>query len=152
MEEIYYDPLFQETNGILTLSFIIILVLCSAGFLIYWVLSIKERELLFGVFRAMGMSKKNIFSMLVVEQIFSTLLSIFAGTGIGFLASYMFVPMLQMTYSAGNNVLTTPLMTWPSEMIRLFAVIITVIALCLLVLARIIYRSKITSALKLGED
>ena len=152
LENIYMDPLFQGTNGILTLSFIIILVLCSAGFLIYWVLSIKERELLFGVLRAMGMSKKNIFSMLVMEQVFSTLLSLVAGSGIGILASHMFVPMLQMTYTAGNNVLSTPLMTWTSDMIRLFAVIITVIAACLVILARLIYRSKITSALKLGED
>ena len=107
---------------------------------------------MFGVFRAMGMSKKNIFSMLVIEQVFSTLLSLVAGSGIGILASHMFVPMLQMTYTAGNNVLSTPLMTWTSDMIRLFAVIITVIAACLVILARLIYRSKITSALKLGED
>ena len=151
-EDIYQDPLFQGTNGILTLSFIIILVLCSSGFLIYWVLSIKERELMFGVFRAMGMSRKNIFSMLIMEQLFSTLLGLLSGSGIGFLAAYMFVPMLQMTYTAGNNVLATPLMTWPSDMIRLFAVILLVIAGCMVVLAKLIYRSKITSALKLGED
>ena len=53
------DALFQGTNGILTMSFIIILILCCTGFLIYWILSIRQRELLFGVFRAMGMTKKD---------------------------------------------------------------------------------------------
>ena len=56
--DIKNDTLFQGTNGILTMSFIIILVLCAAGYLIYWLISIKSRELLFGVLRAMGMSKR----------------------------------------------------------------------------------------------
>lgn len=152
IEKIHFDPLFQGTNGILTLSFIVILILCSVGFLIYWILSIKDRELLFGVFRAMGMSKNSILSMLINEQIFSTVIALIAGTGIGFVASAMFVPMIQMTYTAGNQVLVTPLVTWPSDMIRLFAVILIVFAVCMYVLAKIIFSMKITNALKLGED
>lgn len=77
------DALFQGTNGILTMSFIIILILCSTGFLIYWILSIRQRELLFGVFRAMGMTKKEIIQMLINEQIFSSGISILIGAGLG---------------------------------------------------------------------
>jgi putative ABC transport system permease protein len=60
------DPVLQGTNGVLTVGFIIILLVCMTGFLIYWILSIRSRVLQFGIFRAMGLSMKSIlhcFSM-----------------------------------------------------------------------------------------
>ena len=41
------DPVLQGTNGILTVGFIVVLLLCTVGFLIYWILSIQSRALLF---------------------------------------------------------------------------------------------------------
>ena len=45
----------QITNGMFTLSFILSLIVCSVGFLLYWVMTLKQRELQFGIYRAMGM-------------------------------------------------------------------------------------------------
>ena len=146
------DTLFEGTNGILTMSFIVILILCGVGYLIYWILSIRSRELLFGIFRAMGMSRGEILRMLVNEQIFSSLLSIGCGAGIGILASRMFVPMIQIAYSAANQVLPLELITKSSDMVRLFGMIGVVLILCLVILARQVFRMKIAQALKLGED
>ena len=146
------DTLFEGTNGILTMSFIVILILCGVGYLIYWILSIRSRELLFGIFRAMGMSRGEILRMLVNEQIFSSLLSIGCGAGIGILASRMFVPMIQIAYSAANQVLPLELITKSSDMVRLFGMVGIVLILCLVILARQVFRMKIAQALKLGED
>jgi putative ABC transport system permease protein len=134
------------------MSFIVILILCGVGYLIYWILSIRSRELLFGIFRAMGMSRGEILRMLVNEQIFSSLLSIGCGAGIGILASRMFVPMIQIAYSAANQVLPLELITKSSDMVRLFGMIGVVLILCLVILARQVFRMKIAQALKLGED
>lgn len=150
--DIKNDTLFQGTNGILTMSFIVILLLCGAGYLIYWILSIRSRELLFGIFRAMGMSRGEIIKMLLNEQIFSSLLSIGCGTVIGFAASRLFVPMIQIAYSAADQVLPMKLLTQESDMARLFGIIFVVFVICLMILARQIFRMKITQALKLGED
>ena len=98
MVEIRNDTLFQGTNGILTMSFIVVLILCCVGFLIYWILSIRSRELLFGVFRAMGMKKREIIRMLINEQIFSSGISIVIGAVIGVIASKCFVPLVQIFY------------------------------------------------------
>lgn len=146
------DTLFEGTNGILTMSFIVILVLCSAGFLIYWILSIRSRELLFGIFRAMGMSKGEILRMLVGEQIFSSVLSIGCGTGIGILAARMFVPMIQTAYASSEQVLPMELITRGSDMVRLFGIIGGVLLVCLVILTRQVFKLKIAQALKLGED
>lgn len=149
---IHNETLFQGTNGILTMSFIVILVLYAIGFLIYWILSIKSRELLFGVLRAMGMSRAEIIHMLINEQIFTGVLSIFLGCGIGVLVSRLFVPLIQIAYSTTNQTLPLTLVTDTNDMVKLFAIIGIVFVFCMAILTKIVFSMKITQALKLGED
>lgn len=152
MVNVKNDALFQGTNGILTMSFIVILILCSTGFLIYWILSIRQRELLFGVFRAMGMTKREVIQMLINEQIFSSGISIIIGTGIGILASKMFVPLVQIFYASTDQAIPLEVVSRPLDMIRLFSIIGIVIIVCMVVLGKLISRINISQALKLGED
>ena len=151
-EELRMDTLFQGTNGILTMSFIVVLLLCGVGYLIYFILSIRSRELLFGVLRAMGMRKREITGMLLLEQIFCGLYSILAGAGIGLLGARLFVPMIQNAYAASDQVLPLELITNSSDLVELFIVIGVMMVVCLIVIARLAARMNITKALKLGED
>lgn len=150
--EVRNDALFQGTNGILTMSFIVILILCCTGFLIYWILSIRQRELLFGVFRAMGMTRREVIQMLVNEQIFSSGVSIVIGTVIGLLASKMFVPLVQIFYASTDQAIPLEVVNKPLDMIRLFSIIGIVIVVCMVVLGKLISKINISQALKLGED
>ncbi len=150
--DIRKDSLFQGTNGILTMSFIIILILCCIGYLIYWILSIHGRELLFGVFRAMGMSKREIIHMLINEQLFTGGLAIVLGAGIGVLASKLYIPMIQISYSGDNQALPLELMTKSSDMVRLLVIVSLVFVVCISVLVNLVNKLKIAEALKLGED
>ena len=152
LADIRTDTLFQGTNGILTLSFIIILLLCGVGYLIYWILSIRERELLFGILRAMGMQKNEILQMLFLEQVFCGVFSIVFGGIAGLIASRLYVPMIQITYAADNQVLAQTLITDSADTVKLFAVIAVMLVICIAVLVRNIASMKITNALKLGED
>ena len=152
VRQVRNDTLFQGTNGILTMSFIIILVLCVVGFLIYWILSIRSRELLFGVFRAMGMTKSEVILMLVNEQLFSSVPAILLGTGVGFLASYLFVPLLQIAYASQNQILPLQITTSSADLTKLFTIILLMLLVCAIVLIRMVYKMKISQALKLGED
>ena len=152
LERVVADPLMQGTNGILTMGFIVTLILCAVGYLIYWVMSIRSREMMFGVLRACGMHKGEMFFMLINEQIFSGVFAILGGVGIGHLSSGMFVPMLQTAYAASNQVLPMELITRRSDMLRLYGVVAAVMALCLAVLIFIVFRMNVARALKLGEE
>ena len=152
MENVIEDPLLQGTNGILTMSFIVTLILCAAGYLIYWVMSIRSREMIFGVLRASGMHTGEVFHMLFNEQVFSGVLSILAGIGIGKLASKMFVPMLQSAYAAADQVLPLKLITNQGDLARLYVVVAGVMIICLLVLVVLVLKLNVAKALKLGED
>ncbi|MCQ2496779.1 MAG: ABC transporter permease [Lachnospiraceae bacterium] len=146
------EPLFQGTNGILTMSFITILLICSIGYLIYWTLSIRSRELLFGIFRAMGMSRSEIIHMLVNEQVFTGVVAIGFGLGIGWLASKLYVPIIQIAYSATDRSLPLELITETGDVVRLLVIIGIVFIGCLIALINQVFRMKISQALKLGED
>ena len=146
------EPLLQGTNGVLTMGFMVTILLCAVGYLIYWIMSIRSREMMFGVLRAFGMHKGELFHMLMNEQMFSGVLSIFAGIIIGKISSSMFVPMLQTAYAAANQVLPMRLITDNSDMARLYGVIAVVMAGCLGILIALVFKLNVAKALKLGEE
>lgn len=146
------DPVFQATNGILTVGFIVVLVLCSVGFLIYWILSIQSRALQFGIFRAMGMSMKEVLGMLLNEQIFISGVSILSGAFVGKLAAQLYVPIIQMAYSSSEQVLPLEIQGAGGEQLKLYIVVGVVMIVCMIILGWMIKKIKIAQALKLGED
>ena len=146
------DPVLQGTNGILTVGFIVVLLLCSVGFLIYWILSIQSRSLQFGIFRAMGMSMREVFTMLINEQVFISGLSIATGAVVGHLTAMLYMPLIQLAYASSDNALPLEVISLPADNIRLFAVIGVVMLACMIILGALISHMKIAQALKLGED
>ncbi len=146
------QPIFQGTNGLFTVGFIMILLQCAVGFLIFWILSIIRRQLQFGIYRAMGMSMREIVTMLVCEQIFISGYSVAIGTAIGFVVSSLFVPLIEISYAPAEQPIPLELIISAADNLRIFAVIGIMILLCLIVLSNMISRLKIAQALKLGED
>jgi len=146
------DPVFQGTNGILTIGFMIVLLLCAIGFLIYWILSIQSRILQFGIFRAMGMSGNEIWGMLLIEQFFISGMAILGGVIAGRMAAKLYVPLIQIAYSSAEKVIPLEVVSQSGDFLRLGIIIGTMITICLVVLGALISKIKIVQALKLGED
>ena len=146
------DPIFQGTNGILTVGFIVALTLCAVGFLMYWVLSIQSRALQFGIFRAMGMTLREILSMLINEQVFISGVSIATGAVVGVLASRLFIPLIQISYAPVEEVIPLEVVNEASDAARMFGVVGVMILVCMAVLGVLISRIHVSQALKLGED
>ncbi|MCR4762876.1 MAG: FtsX-like permease family protein [Lachnospiraceae bacterium] len=152
VEHTMTDPLLQGTNGILTMGFVVTLLLCAVGYLIFWIMSIRERELIFGVLRACGFHKGEIVRMLLMEQLFSGVFSVLAGIGIGKLTSSMFVPMLQASYATSEQVLPMKLITRASDLYKLYGIVGAVMLVCIFVLIFLLFHMNVTKALKLGEE
>ena len=146
------DPVVQGTNGVLTLNFVMTLIVCFTGFLIYWILSIRSRVLQFGIFRAMGMSMRSIISLLVNEQIFITLTALVIGAIVGEVAARLFVPIIQLSYSAADQVIPLIVVMEAQDYASLFGMLGFMLVLCLVILAAYVSRIKVSQALKLGED
>ncbi|MBR6044519.1 MAG: FtsX-like permease family protein [Ruminococcus sp.] len=146
------DPMLQGMNGALTLGFIIIMIMCIIGFLIYWILSIKSRTLQFGILRAMGMTYGEIILMIVYEQLLVSGAAIFTAIFVGGIASELYVPLFQSLYTAAEQVPGFTVVPLRSDYIKLYIIILAMLLTGFLVLGRLISKIKISQALKLGED
>ena len=146
------DPILQGTNGVLTVGFIVTLLICFTGFLIYWILSLRSRVLQFGIFRAMGMSMRSLLGILVNEQLYITFTSIILGAIVGEITARLFVPLIQISYSAADQVIPLMVVNELRDYGNLYSVVGIMIVLCFIILAVYISRIKIAQALKLGED
>jgi putative ABC transport system permease protein len=152
VREMLESPLVLITNGLFSLSFLVAVILCTVGFLIYWITSIKQRELLFGIYRAMGMSMKEINKMLINEQMFSSVLASLAGYGVGAAATALFVKLVAIVYLPETHNIAISITVNPFDIVKLTIVVIFMFVLCFLIIRTILKKMNITQALKLGED
>ncbi|MCL2820813.1 MAG: ABC transporter permease, partial [Oscillospiraceae bacterium] len=150
--KILTDPVIQSTNGFLSIGFIMTMILCFAGFLIYWILSIKERLLQFGVFRAMGMGMRGIIGILVGEQILITVIALVIGGVIGEVTSQFYVPLLQISYTAADQVIPLMIVRSAMDFITIYGISGFMLVLSVIILVRYTLRMNVTQVLKLGED
>jgi len=146
------DPIVQSTNGFMSVGFILTMLLCFTGFLIYWILSIKERLLQFGVFRAMGMGMRGIIGILICEQALITIVALVIGGVVGEAASRFYVPLLQISYTSADQVIPMVIIKSPMDFITIYSILGFMLVLSIIVLIRYTLRINVTQVLKLGED
>ena len=146
------STLIQITNGMFSIGFVISLTVCAVGFLIYWILTIRERELIYGIYRSMGLTMKEVFRMLIVEQIFSSLLACVGGFGVGMLTTFLFTKLIAIVYLPREHNIPFTIMCRMSDMMKMGTIVGIVLIVCFIVIYRIIKSMNITKAIKLGED
>ena len=146
------DPQLQGTNGALTLGFIVSMLICAVGFLIYWIMSVQGRVLQFGIFRAMGLSKGNVLGMLIAEQGLVSGVAILIGIIVGMLSSILFVPLFQLVYSSVEQPIPFRVISEAADANKVYIVLAALLLICFAVLTRLILSIRIDQAVKLGED
>jgi putative ABC transport system permease protein len=146
------DVRIQAVNGSSTASFVIAIVICFMGFLIYWLISVKRRFLFFGILRALGMKQKSIFGLIALEQFLITGVSVLFGMIIGIETGDLFIKFLQMSFSSAQQVPPFRIVSYWQDYAKLFITVAVMLVTGLSVLMVIISRLRIDQALKLGED
>ena len=146
------DPMLQGTNGVLTLQFIISMSIALFGFFIFWFLSLKKRTFHLGVLRAIGISKRKVIGMLVFEQLMISGAAVISGMLIGYLVSYLFVPLLQITSSAVEQVPPFLISISRKDFAKIYLFVGATLALGVILFQILISRIRIHQAIKLGED
>ena len=144
--------LIKITNGLFTLDVLIALLLCVLGYLIHWITAIRDRELLFGIYRAMGISMGEVSRMLTLEQLFLSLGPVLAGIGAGSVATILFAKLFSVVYLPEKHAVELAMHISGSDFLRLGIIIGGAMIICFIIIRQIVRRMKITEALKLGED
>lgn len=146
------DPFQLGINGALTLSFIISIIVCFMGFIIYWILTLSSRVYQFGILRAIGIYYKQLLGMIVWEQVLTSGIALIMGVVVGYLTSRFFVPLFQMAFDASNQVPPFVVVSEIGDKIKLFVSVIVMLIAGFIVIGKLISKIKINQAIKMGED
>lgn len=146
------SPVVKVTEVMFKIGFVISALICLAGFLIYRVISVKDREMQLGVFRAMGMSKREINRMLSNELLFGTVFQSVLGIATGYICTKVFAGIIAICYLPNKHVIPLKVYVKPIDSIVLMLCMTMVFAVCIVIFKVFVKKSDITKALKLGED
>lgn len=138
--------------GILSLGFLVTVAITLAGYLLYWFFNLSGRVVQFGVLRAMGLSKGQLTTMLLIEQVLTAGLAIGLGFGIGKLVSYIFLPFLQSTDNAAEMVPPFRVIFQSSDTNQLMIVVFVMMTIGAAFLLLHIKKLKVHQAVKMGEE
>jgi putative ABC transport system permease protein len=87
--------------GTLSIGFLAAAVMAILGLLVYSYASLQERAYRLAVLNAVGLSRNQIMSQVVMEYAFLALFGVLAGAMIGLVASGLFVPFFRFTGEKG---------------------------------------------------
>ncbi|NRQ38297.1 ABC transporter permease [Nonomuraea sp. NN258] len=145
------DPLASGLQGALMLGFAAALVFAALGFLVNATVAARERMAEFAILRALGVSFRQVFGLLAIEQTFIIGLSLVAGTGLAVAIGVLVVPHIVLT---GQAAAVTPGVLldipWPATLTMLVAVAAVLFAI-VAGLARNL-RKQGLGVLRIGED
>ncbi len=94
------DPLAGGLQGALALGFLAAIVFAVLGFLVNAAVATRERTAEFTILRALGVSSRQVFGLLAVEQAFVIGLSLLAGTALAVVVGVLIVPHIVLTGQA----------------------------------------------------
>ncbi|MBK8902935.1 MAG: ABC transporter permease [Anaerolineaceae bacterium] len=144
-------PERQGLFGLLSVGFLAAAVLTVLGFLVYAVVSFRQRTIQLGMLRAIGLSVGQMAAYLVGEQAVLIAAGVGLGTGLGVWASRLFIPFLQV--GEGKTAVTPPFIVqiaW-EQLGTIYALFAAMFIIAVLVLIALVARMRIFEAVKLGE-
>jgi putative ABC transport system permease protein len=151
VEDAQSQPERQGLLGFLFIGFATAALLTVLAFLLHMIFSFQRRFIELGVLRAAGLSIWQMTGYLVWELTFLILIGGVVGTILGYFASNIFIPFMQIGTQASD--LIPPfkvLIAWDSiyQIYWMFAVLFSLTLIISIILLR---RMKIFQAIKLGE-
>jgi putative ABC transport system permease protein len=146
------DPQRTGLFGILTVGFAVAALLTVLGFFLYSFLSFEKRLLQMGILRAMGLSIRQLFGLLIFEQVYLIALGLVFGTGLGIAAGNLFIPFLQVSSDAKGRTPPFVIETAWTDIGRIYVVLGLMLVIGLVSTIWLISRMKLYQTVKLGEE
>jgi putative ABC transport system permease protein len=115
------------------------------------VLSYRQRFIQLGILRAIGLAPRQLALSLGSEQIIITLLAVAAGVYLGLLASYLFIPFLQIGYNETDLVPPFIVAIAWNDVAKLVAALLAAMLVTTATIVSLLLRLQTSKAVKLGE-
>ena len=145
-------PLGAGLQGALVLGFAAALAFSVIGFAVNAMVSARERLTEFAIMRALGVSSRQVFGLVAVEQAFLVGLALAGGALVGVLVAHLVVPHIVLTVRATAPYPPVVLLTPWGSIVAMLAGILAVLLLVLGLLVHNLRRRGLGGAVRLEED
>ncbi len=151
VEEAQSQPERQGLLGFLFIGFATAALLTVLAFLLHMIFSFQRRFIELGVLRAAGLSIWQMTGYLVWELAFLILIGGVIGTWLGYLASKIFIPFMQIGREAADLIPPFKVLIAWNSIYQIYWMFGILFALTLVISIILLRRMKIFQAIKLGE-
>jgi ABC-type antimicrobial peptide transport system permease subunit len=127
-------------------------VLALVGFATHFYLSVRQRATLYGVMRAMGLSSRQMYGSLALEQAVLILAGLALGTGLGLLLNH--ITLARLPISLGDRPPIPPFVPRADWLAvgQLYLVLAAVFLIVLAVITALLWRARIHRVLRIGQE
>jgi len=145
-------PTHSGVFGILSLGFLVSVIISLVGYVLFWYFNLSGRIVQFGVLRAMGLKRKQLTRMLLLEQALTGGLAIAVGIVLGRITSEVFLPFLQTSQNAQTQVPPFQVVFAAKNMLQLYCIVLVMMLMGAGFLFFHVRRLRVHQAIKLGEE
>jgi hypothetical protein len=146
------NPLALGLRGVTFFGSALTIFLSLVGFATHFYLTIRQRETLFGVMRALGMSSRQVYRSIVIEQAILILTGLALGTGLGVLLNQITLPRLPV--SLGDTQPVPPFLARADWLaVGLLYLLLAIAFMVILgIVTALLWRARVHRVLRIGQE
>jgi ABC-type antimicrobial peptide transport system permease subunit len=146
------NPLALGLRGVTFFGSALTILLSLVGFATHFYLTVRQRDTLYGVMRAMGMSPRQLYAWIVVEQAVLILAGLILGTGLGVLLNQITLPRLPV--SLGDRPPVPPFVPKTDWLAisELYLVLAVAFIIILSIVTALLWRARVHRVLRIGQE
>ena len=146
------DPVALGTLGALSLGFVAAVVFAVIGFVSSAAVGARERLTEFALLRAIGLSSRQLAGWLLLENGALVVVSLLGGTALGFLLSWLILPLITVNRDAAQVFPSLVVIIPWRTMLMVEAVILLILLIVSGLMALVLRRVGLGTALRVGEE
>ena len=146
------DPMGLGLRSVTYFGYLLTTVLSLVGFATHFYLSARQKEAIYGVLRSIGLSPRQLYGTLVLEQVILILVGLAIGTGLGVILNQITLPDLPITF--GERPPTPPFMAqndW-GGVIQIYVILAVAFLVSLGIATILLWRTRLHRVLRVGEE
>jgi hypothetical protein len=146
------NPLALGLRSVAFFGFALTAVLSLLGFSTHFYLSIRQRETLYGVMRALGISVRQLYAWIVLEQAILILSGLVLGTALGLLLNQITLPRLPV--SLGDVQPIPPFIPRTDWLAigELYLGLLSAFLIVITIVTALLWRAHLERILRMGEE
>ncbi len=146
------NPLSLGLRGVTFFGYTLTTLLSLVGFATHFYMSARQRATLYGVMRALGLSPRQLYGSMVLEQVILILTGLALGTALGVLLNQITLPRLPI--ALGDRPPIPPFYPHEDWMAvgRIYLILAVSFLVSLGVATALLWRARIHRALRIGQE